>query len=181
MMARVRVGDDAALAAVYDQYAPLVYGIANQLLGTDAADACQEVFLGLWEHPERFDPERGSLRTLLAVMTRRRCIDQLRATGRRRDRERRAAEQHPIAPPNVDEAAAAMMSAKRVRDALTRLPDAQRQALELAYLRGLTFEGVAVAMGTPVGTAKSRLRLGLGRLARDLAGFDNGANARKLA
>ena len=168
MMARIRVGDDSALGAVYDQYASLVHGIAKQLVGPDAADVCQEVFIGLWEHPERFDPERGSLRTFVAMVTRRRCMDLLRAAGRRQDRERKAVEQHPTTPPNVDEAAMALVSAERVRNALNNLPFEQRRALELAYLEGLTFQRVADVMGTPEGTAKSRLRLGLSRLTREL-------------
>ena len=181
MMARIRVGDESALAAVYDQYSPLVHGIARQLVGPDAPDVCQEVFMSLWEHPDRFRPERGCLRGFLAMMTRRRCIDLLRQTGRRRDRERKVVEHRAAAPPNVDEAAVAMMEAERVRTALERLPADQRRAIELAYLDGLTFQRVAVAMGSPEGTAKSRLRLGLSRLARDLAGWDQGVGAPEWA
>jgi RNA polymerase sigma-70 factor (ECF subfamily) len=170
MMARIRVGDDSALAAIYDQYAPLVHGIARQLVGPDADDVCQEVFVSLWQHPDGFDAERGSLRTYLAMSTRRRSVDLLRSTGRRRARERAVVERTPSTPPNVDEAAMALIAAERVRHALERLPSEQRRALELAYLDGLTFQRVAEAMGTPEGTAKSRLRLGLGRLARELSG-----------
>jgi RNA polymerase sigma-70 factor (ECF subfamily) len=168
MMARIRVADDSALALVYDQYAPMVHGIANQLVGADAADVCQDVFMDLWLRPDRFDPERGSLRTFIAVSTRRRCIDHLRSVGRRRARERRATDLNPVAPPNVDEAALAMVTADRVRRTLERLPQHQREALELAYLEGMTFRQVAVATGTAEGTAKSRLRLGLNRLAKEL-------------
>ena len=168
MMARIRVGDDAALARVYDQYSPMVHGIAERLIGTDAADVCQDVFVDLWLRPDRFDADRGTLRTYMAVMTRRRCIDHLRSVGRRRARERRANDLDPIPPPNVDEAALAMVTAERVRQALESLPVLQRQALELAYLEGMTFRQVAVATGTAEGTTKSRLRLGLTRLAKEL-------------
>lgn len=168
MMARIQVGDDSALASVYDQYAPMVHGIAERLVGADADEICQDVFMDIWRRPDRFDPERGSLRTFVAVMTRRRCIDHLRSIGRRRARERRADALTPPTPPNVDEAALAIVTAERVRRAVTALPPLQRTALELAYFQGLTFQEVAAATGEAEGTAKSRLRLGLSRLAREL-------------
>lgn len=168
MMARIRVGDDAALAKVYDQYSPMVHGIAEQLVGDEAAEVCQDVFMDLWLRPDRFDPDRGTLRTFIAVTTRRRCIDHLRSVGRRRARERLARVTTPVAPSNVDEAALAMLTAERVRQALGDLPAPQRRALELAYLEGMTFRQVALATGIPEGTAKSRLRLGLNRLAKEL-------------
>jgi len=81
---RIAVGDDAALATVYDQYGALVHGIALRLVGAHlAADICQEVFVSLWNQPDRWDPARGSLRTFLAMIARRRAIDHLRSTGRR--------------------------------------------------------------------------------------------------
>ncbi len=155
MMARIRVGDDSALASVYDQYSPMVHGIAQGVVGADADEICQDVFMDIWLRPDRFDPERGSLRTFVAVMTRRRCIDHLRSIGRRRERERRAGALTMTTPPNVDEAALAVVTAARVRQALTGLPLPQRTALELAYLRGLTFAEVAVVTGAAEGTAKS--------------------------
>lgn len=181
MVARIRVGDDAALAMVYDQYAPMVHGIAEQLVAADAADVCQEVFMDLWLRPDRFDPDRGTLRTFIAVSTRRRCIDHLRSVGRRRARERRATDLTPVAPPNVDEAALAMVAAERVRQTLERLPQPQREALQLAYLEGMTFRQVAVATGTAEGTAKSRLRLGLTRLAKELGTLRNDMERAELA
>ncbi len=181
MMARIRVGDDAALAAVYDQYSPMVHGIAEQLVRTDAAEVCQDVFMDLWLRPDRFDLDRGALRTFIAVMTRRRCIDQMRSVGRRRARERRASDLNPVAPPNVDEAAMAMLTAERVRQALESLPTPQREAIEYAYLEGMTFRQVALATGTAEGTAKSRLRLGLSRLAKDLGTLRSDTERAELA
>lgn len=170
MVARLRVGDEQALAAVFDQYSSLVHRIAVRLVGSaDAADVVQEVFVSLWDHPDAFDPDRGTLRTFLAVVARRRGIDQLRRTGRRQARQARAAQDGPRVAPSVDEAAFALMAAQRVHDALGRLPAEQRRAIELAYLDGLTSQAVAAAMDSPEGTAKSRLRLGLRRLARELA------------
>lgn len=180
MMARLAAGDDSALAAIFDQYSPLVHGVARQLVGGDqAGDICQEVFLTLWQHPDRYDPGRGSLRSLLAIMARRRCIDVLRSSGRRAAREHAVASQPVVPAPNVEEAAMAVAVAERLRAALAVLPEAQREAIELAYLNGLTFQAVAATLGIPEGTAKSRLRLGLGRLSRELSGWENigGAHA----
>lgn len=165
MMARIAVGDDAALAQVYDQYASLVHGIAVRLVGaTVAPDVSQEVFVSLWKNPQAWDPDRGTLRTFLVVVARRRCIDLLRSSGRRMATEERAKHALPVAVPNVDEAAIAMLAGERVRSALTRLPDAQREAIQLAYFEGLTFTQVAARTGASEGTAKSRIRLGLQRL-----------------
>ncbi len=167
---RLLAGDDTALAAAYDQYGSLVHGIATHLIGPERAnDVTQEVFISLWERPERFDPDRGALRTFLAVLARRRAIDELRSSSRREAREHRSRNQVPETVPNVEEAALAVIAAERIRVALERLPAEQRQAIELAYFEGLTFKEVARATGSPEGTTKSRLRLGLGRLARDLA------------
>lgn len=168
--ARLRAGDDSALAAAYDQYSALVHGIASHLVGPErASDITQEVFLGLWQHPERFDPARGGLRTFLAVIARRRAIDEVRRQTRRQTREERAVGGDPAPVPNVEEAAMAVISAERIREAVTRLPLEQRRAIELAYYEGLTFKDVAQATGAPEGTAKSRLRLALGHLAGELA------------
>jgi RNA polymerase sigma-70 factor (ECF subfamily) len=169
VVARIVAGDDSALAAVFDQYSALVHGIAARLVGRDAAnDVCQEVFVQLWEHPERFDAGMASLRTFLAVLARRRAIDQLRRTGRRATHEDRSGRQALTAVPNLEESAINLFEAERVRAAVARLPDDQRRAIELAYFDGLTFREVAVATGAHEGTAKSRLRLALSKLASAL-------------
>jgi RNA polymerase sigma factor (sigma-70 family) len=168
MVARLVAGDDAALAAIYDEHSPIVYGIATRMVGPDAAgDICQEVFAALWDHPDRFDPARGTLRTFLAMITRRRCIDQLRSSGRRVVNEQRSGTAVAIAH-DVEEAALTVMARARVRAALDALPTEQRRAIELAYFHGLTFREVAVHTGASEGTAKSRIRLGLQRLAAEL-------------
>ena len=162
---RIAAGDDAALAVAYDQYAPVVYGLAVRLVGPDlAGDICQEVFVALWDHPERVDPRRGSLRAFLVTVARRRCIDHLRRQGRRTANEERANRAAPVTPPDVGESALAAIAGQRVRTALEALPVDQRVAIQLAYFDGLTFRQVAVATGASEGTAKSRIRLGLKKL-----------------
>lgn len=171
MIERLRVGDDLALAAIYDRYGRIVNGIAHRFVGPALApDVTQDVFLSLWEHPGRYKPDVGGLRAYLAVAARRRSIDVLRSEQRRKIRERRADDGAPAAPArSVETTAVQSVVAERVRAAIGCLQRDQRTAIELAYLKGLTFRQVADAMGTAEGTAKSRLRLGLARLARELS------------
>jgi len=169
MVSRIEAGDDSALAAVYDQYGALVHGVALRLVGSgSAADICQEVFVSLWNQPERWSADRGSLRTFLAMIARRRAIDHLRSSGRRTANEQRAHGGGSLFGVEVDEAALALISGDGIRAALASLPDAQRQAIELAYFKGLTFRQVADVTGSSEGTAKSRIRLGLRRLGEQL-------------
>lgn len=171
MMARVRVGDDVALGLIVDRYGGIVSGIASRLVGPDhAQDVTQEIFLHLWQHPDSYDADRGGLTAYLAVAARRRAIDTVRSRERRESRERRVGEVT-RQESGVEAAALASVVARDVRAAIDRLPTEQRRAVELAYLDGLTYRQVAAVMSTSEGTAKSRLRLGLARLARDLAGM----------
>lgn len=167
---RLCAGDERALEEIYDQFAALVHGITLRVTGdrATAADATQDVFVTLWQRPDGFDPDRGSLRSYLAVVARRRAVDALRKRGRVSQVEDRLASADVVTPPNVEEAAAALVLGEKVRRAVRRLPDDQRVAVELAYFRGLTFVEVAAHLGIPEGTAKSRLRLALGRLAAAL-------------
>ncbi|MEZ5263790.1 MAG: sigma-70 family RNA polymerase sigma factor [Acidimicrobiales bacterium] len=116
LIERMLVGDERALAMAFDQYAPVVYGVAARLIGADAAaDVCQEVFLALRDHPDRYDPQRSTLRSFLIMIARRRCIDHLRRHGRREATEQAAGRRvDGPTPPNVDEAALAMIAGQRV-------------------------------------------------------------------
>ena len=161
VVARLIAGDDAALATVYDQFGALVFGLASRLVGRQTApDIVQEVFAALWDHPERFDADRGSLRTFLVVLARRRCIDQLRRTGRRVANEERAHRSTTVVAPNVDEAAIAMITGDRLRTALSQLPEEQRRAITLAYFEGLTFRQVATETGVSEGQRSPASGLG---------------------
>jgi RNA polymerase sigma factor (sigma-70 family) len=167
--ARLVEGDDAALAEVYDQYSSFVYGLALRVIGEPRAaeDVTQDVFVSIWERPGAFDPERGSLRTWLGTLAHRRAVDYVRREeARRRRMEREASRAVPA--PDVEELATALVTAERVRAALDALPGEQRRAIELAYFGGNTYRQVAEVLGIPEGTAKSRLRLGLRRIASAL-------------
>jgi RNA polymerase sigma-70 factor (ECF subfamily) len=161
LVARLAAGDDEALAEVYQRHGPLVFGLARRLTGdsSTAQDVTQEVFVTLWQQPERFDPERGSLRAYLGVHAQRRAIDAMRRDSRRVDREHRHHRLNPTATNAPSDAAECSELSDVVRDAIRRLPAEQREAVELAYFSGLTHREVASTLGIPEGTAKSRLRL----------------------
>src|SRR5262245_46954665 len=163
---RVLAGDEGALGEVYDQYASFVYGLAARVIGDSRAaeDVSQEVFLTFWERPASFDPARGSLRTWLGTLTHRRAVDHVRREEARRRRAERAGARA-VAAPDVEELATALVTAERVHAALELLPPDQRRAIQLAYFGGKTYRQVAETLGIPEGTAKSRLRLALRRIA----------------
>src|SRR5215470_12671471 len=163
---RLLAGDDAALGEVYDQFSSLVYGLALRVIGDARAaeDVSQDVFVWFWERPAAFDPDRGSLRAWLGTLTHRRAVDYVRREEARRRRTERDAALAPLVP-DVGEMAAALVTAERVRAALDVLPAEQRDAIELAYFGGRTYRQVADVLGIPEGTAKSRLRLALRKIA----------------
>ena len=158
--------DETALAELYDQFGSFVFGLAARVIGDRRAaeDVTQDVFLFVWEHPDAFDPERGRLRTFLGTLAHRRAVDHVRREEARRRRGQRDAAMQ-VSVPDVDEMAMALVAAERVRAEVERLPVEQREAIELAYFGGRTYRQVAEELCIPEGTAKSRLRLGLRRIA----------------
>ena len=163
---RLLAREESALGEVYDQFSSFVYGIAFRVIGDARAaeDVVQDVFLKLWESPGGFDPARGSLRTWLGTLAHRRAVDHVRREEAKRRTAHRDAARSPVAP-DVEEMAIALVTAERVRAALATLPGEQREAIQLAYFGGRTYREVAQQLGIPEGTAKSRLRLGLRRIA----------------
>jgi RNA polymerase sigma-70 factor (ECF subfamily) len=163
---RLIAGEEGALNEIYDQYSSFVYGLALRVIGDARAaeDVSQDVFVAVWERPDAFDPDRGSLRTWLGTLAHRRAVDHVRREEARRRRAIKDAAR-PVSTPDVEEMALALVTAERVRSALEMLPDEQRRAIQLAYFGGKTYRQVAEVLGIPEGTAKSRLRLGLRRVA----------------
>jgi RNA polymerase sigma-70 factor (ECF subfamily) len=169
LLERLARGDETALTDLYDGYASFVYARAMRTLVDQQAaeDVTQEVFVYLWEHPDRIEPGRGTLRGFLGTLTHRRSIDAVRQREARRRREARVARES-AGVPDIAEAVVPSGTFGMIRTALEVLPEAQRRALELAYVDGYTYRQVADVLGIPEGTAKSRLRLALGRIADSL-------------
>jgi RNA polymerase sigma-70 factor, ECF subfamily len=175
------LSDPVTFARAYDEHARGVYGSALRILNDPARaqDVTQDVFLRLWRRPRRFDAGRGELGAYLRLMARSRALDLWRegqAAGRARDRlELVVADDEP----RVEDRPAAMAERGEERDAvraaLRRLPEAQREALVLAYWGGLTADEIARRAGVPLGTAKSRIRLGLAKLRGEIEGAAAGA------
>lgn len=162
--------DRDALAEAYRRHAGAVFGLAQRMLWDRAVaeEIVQEVFLRLWEHPERFDRSRGSLRSFVLMDGHARCVDRLRADARRREREERAARAVAVTNYDVDLEAWDLNVADQVRDALATLSEPEREAIDLAYFGGHTYRDVARILQQPEGTVKSRIRTGLMRLRQQL-------------
>ncbi len=175
LVARVAGGDADAFAALYDRHSRAVhtYALARTGRVAEAEEVCQDAFLALWRHAERFDPRRGGVRAWLVGIARHLAIDRLRAQTRRGRAEgaaREVAAREP-ADDSVARIGMARAEAARVRRALDGLPSEQRDALLLVHAGGLSHGEVADVCGLPLGTVKGRLRLGLARL-RDAVGED---------
>ena len=165
--------EQSALAELYDRYGRVAYGLALRIVRDPALaeDAVQEAFLVVWRTASRFVPERGKASTWILTLVHRRAVDTVRREQRRRaDSLERAPEP---AVEGVEEDAWLRLQRERVQTALRQLPDAQREALELAYYGGFTQSELAERLGQPLGTIKSRMFGGLSRL-RELLG-DPGA------
>ena len=168
LVALVARGDETALGELYDRVGRVAYGIAYRVLRDErlAEDAVQEGFLAVWRSAATFRAERAKASTWVVTLVHRRAVDIVRRE------ERRSAE--PLATAAVDEAPDPGGSAEeeawlgfereRVLSALAALPDAQREAIELAYYGGYSQSELAETLGVPLGTIKSRMFAGLARL-----------------
>src|SRR5262249_37625806 len=141
---RLLAGDDDALAEAYDRWSTLVYSLAMRITVDHAAaeDVTQDVFVHLWQHPDRYDPQRGALRSWLCLLARSRALDWVR---RRRAQDRYHAAAAAIAPMSaeVDDGVVCQAEAKAVREAVTALPDRQREAVVVAHYPGRARPGGA--------------------------------------
>ena len=175
LIMRVAAGDRRAFETLYDRYAATVFGVTMKMLGDRelAEDAVQEIFWRVWKRAASFDRSRAFAPWLFGI-AHNYTIDELR---RRRVRPQQVFEddEHPILsdiPDETDVGEAAVLTDQRriVLEALDQLPEEQRQALLLAYFCGLTQQEIAQKLGNPLGTVKTRMRLGLQKLRTVLQG-----------
>ncbi len=165
LVALVARSSEEALAEVYDRFGGVAYGLALRIVRDSslADDAVQEGFLAVWRSAPRFVPERARASTWILTLVHRRAVDLVRRQERRRA-EPLAEGFEAGAGDSAEEAALRGFERGRIQEALRRLPDQQREALELAYYGGFTQSELAERLGQPVGTIKSRMFNGLGRL-----------------
>jgi RNA polymerase sigma-70 factor (ECF subfamily) len=173
LAARVATRDRSALDAVFNNLGGAVKSVAARVLRDEALaeDVAQETFLRFWNEPEKYDPERGSLRTFLLTIAHRRAVDVVRSEVARSRREERPPDPHHY---DVADEAWARVLSETVRQALDELPEGEREAIALAYLGGLTYVEVAKHLGQPEGTVKSRIRSGMRKLSVLLAEVHKG-------
>lgn len=177
LAARLARRDETALAEAYDRHAGAVLGVLRRLLDQGTAqEVTQDVFLRLWDRPEAFDPARAGLRAYLLVMARSRALDRLRAARATVPLHTEDGEEWPLADGRPGPVGRSEERAQRdqVRVALSGLSDTHRETVERAYLRAESREEIALAMGVPVGTVKSRLSYALKYLKTQL-GKEGGA------
>ncbi|WP_426572084.1 RNA polymerase sigma factor [Aquihabitans sp. McL0605] len=170
VMAVSRYHQDA-LAEAYRRHAGAVFGLARRLLNEAAMaeEIVQEVFIRLWNDPDKFDPARGSLRSYLLAQCHGRSVDLLRSETSRRRREENDLRRTAEGGYDLEREVWDLSLADHVRDALATLPEGEREAIRLAYLGGHTYREVAVMLDEPEGTVKSRIRTGLKRLRSEFA------------
>jgi RNA polymerase sigma-70 factor (ECF subfamily) len=165
---------EVALAEAYRRHGGAVFGLAKRVLSnpTEAEDVTQEVFLRLWNQPDRFDAARGSLRSYLLAQAHARAVDAVRSSNSRRLREAREAMRTAEAGYDMQHEVWDLAVAEHVASAIGDLPEEERRAIEMAYFDGHTYREVAELLGQPEGTVKSRIRNGMRRMRAALADKD---------
>jgi RNA polymerase sigma factor (sigma-70 family) len=173
LMRQVAAGEIGGLETLYDRYHAVAYALALRITTETglAEDVVQDSFLGLWRNAGRYAQERGSVKGWLLAIVRHRAIDSMR---RRRNGVAIVDETEEPLPtaltlPDVWPEVAGRLDAEQVRHAMGKLPEAQREVIEMAYFDGLTQREIATRTAVPLGTVKSRMRLGLVSLRRELA------------
>jgi len=163
--------DELALAELYDRYGRAAFSLAFRILRDEtlAEDAVQEAFLAVWRDAGRFLPERGTASTWILTLVHRRAVDLVRHEERRRVEPLPATELSADGA-GVEDLAWLQLERERVQAALAKLPERQREAIELAYYDGFTQSELAERFGEPLGTIKSRMFAGLARLRELLEG-----------
>ena len=174
LMQAVQAGDPMAFETIYDRHGGAAFSLAYRIVGTRSAaeDATQDAFLAIWRSRVRYQRDRGSVRSWILGIVHNRTIDALRRNQvhatRRADAE--GIEEREAAAELTDVEAFRREEQRHVRAAIETLPEAQVKVIELAYFGGFTHNQIAEMLHEPVGTVKGRMRLGLDKLRRELAG-----------
>ncbi|MCC6944590.1 MAG: sigma-70 family RNA polymerase sigma factor [Thermomicrobiales bacterium] len=171
LIGQAALGDPAALEVLYDRYSRVVFSFALRIVGDPqiAEEILQEVFFRVWQQGSSFQSSRGSLVTWLLSITHNLSIDEIRKRNRRPQRSDSAEPEQLLASVsdesvNIEDEVWIGSLRQSINDALAQLPDAQRVPIELAYFRGLTQREIADQLGEPLGTIKTRMRLGMLKL-----------------
>ena len=174
-MQLVQRGRPNAFELLYDRHGGAAFSLAYRMVGSRAAaeDVTQEAFLSIWRSRLRYEPARGSVRTWVLGIVHNRAIDALRRSvvQERGRADFEGLEEQREAPERTEVEAARRQEATSVRSAIGELPDEQSRVIELAYFGGFSHTEIAEMLGTPVGTVKGRMRLGLEKLSRSLESF----------
>lgn len=163
---RLVVGDESVLRDMFDEYGTLVLGICRKLVGDEAEDLVQQVFLAAWKGRDRFDPSKGSLPAWLSGIARFKAIDHLRAAARRPSSPSADVGEMASVEPQVNNVVDRMV----LSAALASLPEARREVVELGFYHELSHPEIADRLDLPLGTVKSHMRRGLEALQRELRG-----------
>jgi RNA polymerase sigma-70 factor (ECF subfamily) len=172
LMLRIAGGNENAFEELYDRLSSQVFGLVRRILKDQAQseEVTQEVFVEAWQQATRYDPARGKAITWLLTLAHRRAVDRVRASQASKDRDlREGIKEFQSSYDDVEDTAIAHDEGRRVIEALDRLSETQRDAIQLAYFGGYTHSEVAELLKIPVGTAKTRIRDGMNKL-RDLMG-----------
>jgi RNA polymerase sigma-70 factor (ECF subfamily) len=178
LLARISRGDAAALRVLYDRCSARALSLALRVLGTrsEAEEVVQETFVQVWRQAASYDASRGGAMAWIATIARSRALDRLRTRLAGDRAVARSEEPDAPAAPSPVELAAQRELRSQVMAALATLPQEQRSAIELAYYEGLSHSEIAERLGDPLGTVKTRVRLGLAKLTTLLGPHRPGAN-----
>ncbi|SEO96205.1 sigma-70 family RNA polymerase sigma factor [Trujillonella endophytica] len=181
LVERLRAGDRSAVDDLYERFSRPAFALARRVLADDglAEDVLQDAFLAVWRDPGAYDGTRGGFASWFLAMVHHKAVDAVRREESQRRRRARAEDEVLLAVPtataDVEDDAWARILAGQVRDAMQALPDAQREALTLAYYGGYTQREVAALTRAPLGTVKTRMLAGMRRLRQDLGGVAGAA------
>ena len=179
LLVRIAAGDKDALEAIYERYSSAVYSLARYMLRSEAVaeEATQDVFLNIWLKAASYSSSRGQPKTWIMSVAHHKIIDVIRSRRRAAaisdPKEYETLDLLPSGEVATDEAVERNLEAERVREALSKLPAAQQEVINLAYFGGLSQSEIAARLGQPLGTVKTRARLALQKLREELRQDDD--------